>query len=317
MQIVVLEPLGIPSDRFRSLVSSLEMQGHEVVQASLDEEEWRHPGRTFPKAEVVLLANHPFTEEAILSFPKLRFISIAFTGYDHVHLSSCEKRGIAVSNASGYATSSVAELVFGMAISLLRHLPECDRRVRQGGTREGLLGNDLSEKVFGVVGVGAIGSRVAQIASCFGCRVLGFSRSKPENAQREDVAFVSIETLLKESDIVSLHLPLNDETRGFLDRRRLSLMKKGALLINTARGGLVDSEALAEALREGRLAGAGIDVFEGEPPLPPDHPLLSVPNVLLSPHVGFATSEALDRRAAIAFENVRAWLSGEKKNRVL
>ena len=168
------------------------------------------------------------------------------------------------------------------------------------------------EKVkFGIIGMGAIGTRTAQLAKAFGCEVLGFNRSP---RQIEGVRMTDLDTLLSECDIVSLHVPLTDETRGLIGERELSLMKPDAVLINTARGPVVDSRALAAALKEGRLAGAAVDVYETEPPIAQDHPLLTAPNVTATPHVAFATKEALYQRAAIVFDNVAGYLDGKPQN---
>ena len=163
---------------------------------------------------------------------------------------------------------------------------------------------------FGIIGTGAIGRRVADIASAFGADVYGYSRSR----KAASITYTDLDTLLSTCDIISVHLPLTSETRGLLSREKLSLMKPGAILINTARGGVIDNADLADLLWEGKIAGAGIDVFDGEPPLAKDNPLLSAPNTVLTPHVGFFTEEAMARRAVIVMDNLRAYLKGEQEN---
>lgn len=145
---------------------------------------------------------------------------------------------------------------------------------------------------------------MAEIGRAFGCRLLAYSRTHKDEAEKLGVKYVSLDELLTESDIVSLHVPLNEHTRGLISREKIALMKPGSILINTARGPIIDSQALADALNEGKLAGAGIDVFETEPPIAADHPLLNAKNVVLMPHIAYATREALERRAEIAFNNV-------------
>ena len=159
--------------------------------------------------------------------------------------------------------------------------------------------------------------KVAEIGRAFGCKLLAYSRTMKEEAENIGLEYVSLDELLTKSDIVTLHVPLNKHTESLINRERLSLMKEGSILINTARGPVVDSNALADALNEGRIAGAGIDVFETEPPISPDHPLLKAKNAVLTPHVAFATKEALERRAEIAFDNVVSWMEGIEKNLVL
>ena len=192
-----------------------------------------------------------------------------------------------------------------------RRIISCNEAVRQERDKTGLVGLELEGKKFGIIGMGAIGSRTATLAKAFGCEVYGYNRSqkRPENVKMTD-----LDTLLRECDIVSLHVPLNDSTRGLIGADQLSLMKSGALLINTSRGPVVDSQALADALKRGKLGGAAVDVFENEPPIPADHPLLSCPNLIATPHVAFATKEALYKRAIIVFENIARYLDGDPQN---
>ena len=182
--------------------------------------------------------------------PNLKMISVAFTGVDHVDMDYCRERGILVSNCAGYSNTAVSELVFGLALSLYRRIIECDRAVRAGKDKTGLVGLELAGKTFGIIGMGAIGTRTAQLAKAFGCRVLGFNRSPK---QVEGVRMVELDELLRESDIASLHVPLTEQTRGMIGEREIGLMKPSAILINTARGPVVDSAALAAALKEGGL----------------------------------------------------------------
>ena len=202
----------------------------------------------------------------------LKFIDVAFTGVDHIPVKEAKAKSIAISNASGYATQAVAELCISFMIQLLRNVGKTEERCREGGTKDGLIGNLLCGKTVGIVGTGAIGKRTAALCKAFGCRVIGFNRSKITDPVIDEQ--VSLEELLKQSDIVSLHCPLTEDTKGMIGEEQLKMMKKTALLINTARGAVVDSKALAKALEEGQIAGAASDVFEMEPPLPTDHPLL-------------------------------------------
>lgn len=216
-----------------------------------------------------------------------------------------------ICNCAGYSTSAVADLVFGMLISLARNIIPCNDVVRKGGTKDGLVGFELEGKVFGIVGTGAIGLRVASIAQAFGCKVYAYSRTKKDVP---GITYLPLNELMAACDIVSLHVPSTPETKALINADNLALMKPGAILINTARGPVVDSEALAAALTEGRLAGACIDVFEDEPPLDPSHPLLNAPNVIATPHVAFATKQAFEKRAVIVFENIRCYLDGHPQN---
>lgn len=226
-------------------------------------------------------------------------------------MDACRERGVTVCNCAGYSTVAVADLVFGLLIALCRSILPCDRAVREGGTKAGLIGTELEGKKFGIVGAGAIGLRVARIAEAFGMRG---GRLQPYPKAGDGAA-------LCRSRRVALRLrrrvaarAAQRRTRGLIGARELGLMKKTAFLINTARGPVVDSAALAKALSDGVIAGAGIDVFETEPPIPRDHPLFSAPNLVATPHVAFATKEALEKRAVIVFENLAAWLDGAPEN---
>lgn len=305
MKICMLEPLAVDGGLIEELAAPLRKMGHECIPCSekLD-------AKTASKldADVFIIANSPLTGEVIRANPKLKFISVAFTGIDHVDLKACEEKGICVKNAQGYCTDAVAELTFAHILALLRNILPCDGAVRRSETKNGLVGHELRGKTLGIVGTGAIGIRVAQIAGVFGCRVLGYSRSQRQEALNAGVEYVDLETLLRESDIVTLHTPLTEQTKGLIGCEQLACMKPSAILINMARGAVIDNDALAEALNAGKLAGAGIDVFDMEPPVPQGHPLLTAEHVLLTPHVAFATEESMKRRAEITFRNIEEWL---------
>ena len=255
-------------------------------------------------ADIVVLSNIPYRKDVIEKCPALKKICVAFTGVDHIDLAYCAERGIEVKNCAGYSTVAVADLAFGLVLSLARNIPACDRACRDGKTKDGLVGFELAGKKFGIVGLGAIGSRVADIAHAFGCEVFAYTRT-PKN--HPNVTLVDRETLFRTCDIVSLHTPLNDSTRGLVGEKELSWMKPTAYLINTARGGVVDTPALVDALRNHRIAGAGIDVFDMEPPIPADYQLNKLPNVVVTPHVAFATKQAFEKRALIIADNLAGW----------
>ena len=312
MKIVVLEPLGIPAERVREILRGAAGAETEVVCYPDRVTEPEALGARCAGAEIAVLANLPFPRAAIERCDSLKLLCVAFTGVDHVDVDCCRERGVAVCNCAGYATTAVAELTFGLLFSLLRRLPAVEERCRDGGVRDGLIGRELEGKTLGVVGSGAIGSRVCALAGAFGCRVLACNRSGRPVSGAESV---TLEELLRESDIVSLHTPLTPETRGMIGREQLAMMKPGALLLNTARGDVVDSAALREALESGHLAGAGVDVFHAEPPLG-EEPLLGAPNCVFTPHIGFATHEAFEKRAALVGGNIAAFLRGEERCRI-
>ena len=311
MKLVIIEPLGVEQKKLLSMAAKQLPKSVEVVYYDTrvtDTETLIERGKD---ADIIAVSNLPLNADVINGCKNLKMLSVAFTGIDHIAMDACRKNGILVSNCAGYSTAAVADLVFGLLISLYRNIPACNEVVRREGTKDGLVGFELEGKKFGVVGTGAIGLRVAAIAQAFGCEVLAFSRTKKDVP---DITYTDLDTLLSQCDIVSLHTPLNDSTRGLIGKEQLTLMKKNAVLINTARGPVVDSQALAEALNEERIAGACIDVFETEPPVKKEHPLLNAKHVIATPHAAFATKEALVKRAVIVFDNITAWLDGSPQN---
>lgn len=314
MNIALLEPIGVPAEVIEEYAGKLREKGHtfryydtvttdnaELISRSKD-------------CEVVMIANHPYPGEAIAANEKLKMISVAFTGIDHVGTGVCREKGILVCNAAGYSDQTVAELVIGLAIGAYRQILASDRSVRTAGTNAGLCGRELNGKTVGIVGLGKIGMQTARLFQAFGCKVVAYNRSRSQEAEDAGIRYLSLEDILKESDILSVHLPLNPNTRGFIDAQKLSLMKKDALLINCARGPVVDTEALAKALNEEKLGGACVDVFDCEPPIPQDNPLLSAKNVILTPHIAYLSGESMLRRARIVFQNVFDYLEGKPSN---
>ena len=314
MKVSLLEPLGILGARVRELARPIEEAGHEFVYWPEKTTDVSELARRSVGADVVMIANNPYPAEVVRGADALKMIAVAFMGIDHVGLDAARERGITVCNCAGYSDVSVAELTVGLAIDVLRHVVPADAVTRAGDTSAGLMGREISGKTVGIVGTGHIGRATAKLFGAFGARVLGYARHESAAAQAAGIEFVGLDELLAESDIVSLHLPLTPETRGFFDAEKIARMKDGAVLVNCARGPIVDNDALAAALNSGKLAGAGIDVFDMEPPLPEGYALASAKNCVLTPHVAYLTEEAMERRAVIEFDNVRAWLEGAPKN---
>ena len=305
MKIVFLEPLGLKVQQIETACEALKKAGHDVVvypdrNESLDELIRRAEG-----AEVVIESNIPLRKDFLDACPHLKMLSIAFTGLDHIDVEECQRRGIVVKNAAGYSTEAVAELAIALMIDLYRKVLENDTIARQCN-RKGLMpGREIGGKTVGIIGMGNIGQRVAQLANAFGCKVLAWNRT---SKSVEGVTFVDKATLLKESDIVTLHIALNAETRDFITEKDFALMKPDSLLINTARGPVVNEQALATALKQGQIAAAATDVYGKEPPLNQDNPLFGAPNLIMLPHIGFATEEAFVLRLGIVVNNVMDWL---------
>jgi phosphoglycerate dehydrogenase-like enzyme len=308
MNIKIIEPIGISEDAIRSRIGDLiDEGGHQLLFCDTRGLSEVDLIKVLKDADVLLLSNRPLSGQVINACPKLKLICVAFTGVDHVDQEACKARGIKVQNAAGYALHAVSELAIGLMIALFRRTIQANAKARAGGTNEGLIGHELFGKTLGVVGCGHIGLQVARLGNAFGCHVLGF---ESHLLQVKDVTIeqVQLDELLTRSDIVTLHLPLTPETRGFIGREQLAKMKRSAILINTARGPVVDQAALVEALEHQHLAGAGLDVFDLEPPLPPNHPILSAPNAVLTPHIGYETVEAMSAKANIALSHLENFL---------
>jgi phosphoglycerate dehydrogenase-like enzyme len=270
--------------------------------------------RDLRDAEVLLHILRPVTEEVLAGAPRLRLVQKIGVGVDTIDLEAARRRGVAVANMPGTNTQAVAEAALMLMLAALRNLPGLDRECRagngwspEGEAREqrNTLG-ELCGRTVGLVGAGAVASRLVEPLEALGARVIYTDRRKRPDLgiERHD-----LDHLLEASDVVSLHLPLTPETEGLIDRAALARMKPGAVLVNTARGGLVEEEALVEALTTGQLLAAGLDVLAEEPPAP-DHPLLSLDNVVLTPHVAWLTQETLTRSFDVALENIRRLRDG-------
>ena len=259
---------------------------------------------------VNIRAHARFTQRVIDACPNLRMISVWGSGIDHVDLEACARRGITVANTPGVNARAVAEHTMALMLSIMRRIPQLDARMRSGEWPRGMSAQ-LHGKTLGVVGLGAIGSRVAELARAFGMQLLATTIGPDAGrAAALGARHVPLDELLRESDVVSLHLRLNDATRGILGAAQLGLLKSSAYLVNTARGALVDRAALLDALRNERVAGAALDVFDEEP-LPANDPLRSLPNVVLTPHNAGVTPEVNAEGLRRAVENVERFLGRE------
>lgn len=314
MNIVLLESLSISDNVLQKYIKNLEKNGHNFTYYERNDDVNLQKERV-KNADVLMLANMPLKGEVIRACKNLKYINIAFTGVDHVDVKTAREMGIKLSNASGYSNDSVAELTICMMLSLLRNIPQVDTRCRAGKTKDGLVGCELKGKTVGIVGTGAIGMTVAKLCHAFGCKIVAYNGfSHKENSDL--ITYLPLKEMLEVSDIVTLHCPLTEKSKKLINKEALSFMKKSAVLINAARGGVVDAEALADSLNNGKISGAGIDVFETEPPLDINHPLLKTPNTIVTPHIAFATKESMEKRAEIVFENLNQFLAGNHINKV-
>ena len=317
MKIVVLDGRALAPDR--SAWAGLDRLGELVLHAFSTAEEI--PVRA-AGAAILVTNKSPIREELIAGSPELRFITVTATGYDCVDLAAARRRGIPVSNVPEYGTLSVAQYVFALLLELCHHVALHGDAVRAGDwTRQpdfSLRKTPLCElagKTMGIAGYGRIGRRVGELAQAFGMHILACdSAAHPATAAAADpVAWCDVDTLFARSDVISLHCPLTEQTAGLVNRQRLRLARPGAFLINTARGGLVVEEDLAEALNSGKLAGAAVDVVAREP-IEPDNPLLGAKNCLITPHIAWATVEAQGRLMDATVANVSAFLAGQPIN---
>jgi D-3-phosphoglycerate dehydrogenase len=259
------------------------------------------------------------TAELLARCPKLLCVSTSGAGYDTVDVDACSKAGVIVVNQAGMNAGAVAEHALGMMLSLSKRIAECDRLLRRerGFSREEVMGHDISGRTLGVVGIGHTGSRVARLANAFDMKVLAYDPYvAAEEIVRRGARPATFEDMLAQSDFVSIHCPRNAETIGMIGARAIGLMKAGATLVTTARGGIVDEAALYAALKSGHLAGAGVDVWDKEPP-PLDHPLLTLDNVIATYHTAGVTHEARRNMAAQAADQIVGLLRGGRPPRLI
>ncbi len=272
-------------------------------------------------AEVIVTNKMKLNRSNLSGASALKLICVTATGYDNIDKDYCASRGIALCNVPGYSTESVAQLTLAMALSLVNHLEEYRSFVQNGSyTASGMANHlippyhELSSLTWGVVGGGAIGTKVAELASAFGCHVLLCRRASDNRFEQ-----VSIDGLCRRADIISLHVPLTEETKGIISRERIASMKNGAFLINVARGAVTDEEALTEAIENGHLGGLGVDVYSMEP-FPVDHPFTRImerKNVCLTPHMAWSAIEARNRCVSVIGENIASFERGDTKNRIV
>lgn len=274
-------------------------------------------------AEILLTNKTPLNAETLSQLPDLKYIGVLATGYNVVDIKAAGEKGILVTNIPAYSTDSVAQLVFALLLELCHHTQEHSNAVRKGdwsNSKDFTFWNypliELAGKTMGIIGFGSIGQKVGDIAQVFGMKIIGHSRTKTDQSHRPNFKWAeSLDELLEESHVISLHVPLFDETQGLINKDSLKKMKDTAFLINTSRGPVVVEEDLAQALDEGIIAGAGLDVLSKEPP-EADNPLFKAKNCIITPHIAWATKEARQRLMGIAVNNIKAFLDDNPINTV-
>lgn len=313
MKISLIDPLIVDYKIIENHKKKIEKLGHTFEyfkeSASSDEKIIQR----LKDSDVAIITNNKFSKKVIKK-TNLKLIDVAFTGFNHVDIEACNEKGIIVENASGYSDDSVAELVIGLTISVMRKFDQNKKNMYEDESFN-LLGQIIRGKTVGVIGTGKIGTRVIELFKAFGANILAFNRSENQKAKDLGAKYVEFDELLKNSDIVTIHLPQNKETIGFIGKNELDLMKDKAILINCARGPIVDNDYLAKLLNEDKLR-AGIDVFDMEPPIDKNYPLRNAKNAVFTNHIGFFTQEAMNIRCEIVFDNLYKFLDGEIVNRV-
>ena len=314
MKITVLDASTLGADLD---LSPLDAVGETEIYGLTSPEE---VSRRIEHSDVVIINKVKLNESVLADALNLKLICVAATGYDNIDIEYCRRRGIQVSNVVGYSTNSVAQVTVASVLEMITHMREYTAFVVSGEyTRSGVANkvapvyHELAGKTWGVIGLGNIGKKVAAIAEAFGCRVIAFKRTPDENYN-----CVDLKTLCRESDIITIHTPLNDGTRGLIGKNELDMMKKDVIIFNAARGAVTDEAAVAEAVLEGRIGAFGTDVYSVEP-FSEEHPMYKIkdlPNVCLTPHMAWASAEARERCLNEMIENIQCFKNGIKRNSV-
>lgn len=314
MNIVVLDAATLGSDLDLSPLNAL---GTVIAYDGTPVE--KIPERV-AQADITISNKLKLNRQNLADAKNLKLVCVCATGVDNIDLEYCRERGIGVCNVPGYSTESVAQLTLTMALALMGHLKEYRDHVHSGAYSRGGVANcltpvwhEITGKTWGVIGGGNIGSRVANLAEAFGCKVLMCRRKADDRWENADV-----DTLCEKADIISVHVPLTEETRGMIGKTQIDRMKKNVIFINVARGLVVDEEALTEAVEEDRIGGLGVDVFSAEP-FGENHPytrILDRDNVILTPHTAWGAIETRERCLNIVADNIKVWQAGGRQNRV-
>ena len=288
----------------------------EVYYNTTEEDKFEHIG----DAEVIFSNKVIFDEETFKKCPNLKYIGVCATGYNVIDIEAAKRHGVTVTNVPAYSTDAVAQLTWGFIIELVNHISVHNKSIHEGeGCKTEIFCywldkvTELSGKTLGVIGYGNIGRKVTDIALAFGMNVLVYTAHPDKYEAKENMKFVSKDEVFKNADIITLHCPMNDETKGMICKENIEKMKDGIYIVNVSRGGLVNDQDLADALKNGKVAGAAADVVSVEP-IKEDNPLLGAPNMILTPHIGWASVEARERLIQAVADNLKAYLNGEKLN---
>jgi len=310
MKLVVVDHVYLEEEHIKKLESIGDLKIFNNPPKTIDELKER-----INAADIVIAGWSDFTKEIIESARELKMISIWATTCHYVDLEAAKEKGIVVTHVPGYATEAVAEHVFALLLATVRKLRLADEHVRKGEFDwRPFTGRELAGKTLGIIGTGLIGCRVAEIAKAFKMQILAFDKY-PNSKKAEEIGmkYVDLHTLLKESDFLTLHVTLTSETEKMIGKKEINIMKKGAVIINTSQGKVIDEKALIQSLKSGKISYAGLDVFEEEPPQK-NNPLFKLDNTVLSPHIGFHTIEAAKRCTDVCIDNVLKFVEGHQQN---
>jgi len=310
MKLVVVDHVYLEEEHIKKLESIGDLKIFKNPPKTIDELKER-----INAADIVIAGWSDFTKEIIESAKELKMISIWATTCHYVDLEAAKEKGIVVTHVPGYATEAVAEHVFALLLATVRKLRLADEHVRKGEFDwRPFTGRELAGKTLGIIGTGLIGCRVAEIAKAFKMQILAFDKY-PNSKKAEEIGmkYVDLHTLLKESDFLTLHVTLTSETEKMIGKKEINIMKKGAVIINTSQGKVIDEKALIQSLKSGKISYAGLDVFEEEPPQK-NNPLFKLDNTVLSPHIGFHTIEAAKRCTDVCIDNVLKFVEGHQQN---
>jgi phosphoglycerate dehydrogenase-like enzyme len=310
MRIVVVDHVNLEERHVRKLRSLGDVKIYREPPKTAKELEAR-----IKEADIVIVGWSNLTRKAIGFAKRLKMVSIWATTCHYVDLEAAKERGIVVTHVPGYATEAVAEYAFALLLAAVRKVTLADRHVRKGNFDWRPFGGiELAGKTLGIIGTGAIGFRVAEIARAFKMQLVGYDKfPNPKRADEIGLKYVDLKTLLEKSDVITNHVTLTSETEKLIGKKEIAAMKNGVVIVNTSQGKVVDEEALVQALKSGKIAYAGLDVLEEEPPRR-NNPLFKLDNVVLSPHIGFNTAEAEARCSEICIDNVAHFLAGKSQN---
>lgn len=271
-------------------------------------------------AEIVFTNKTPLTKETFAKVPNVKFVGVLATGYNVVNVKAAKEKGIPVTNIPTYGTSAVAQMTFALLLEMCHHVWNHSEEVKKGtwtASPDFCFWNypliELAGKTFGIIGAGRIGQTVAKIAQAFGMRVVAFDKHKNKELESETFRYVELDELLKSADVISLHCPLFDDTKGIINKYNIAKMKDGVMIINTSRGPLIVEEDLSEALNNGKITGAALDVLSSEP-AKMDNPLMNAKNCIITPHISWAPKESRDRLMNIAVDNLEKFIGGKPIN---